>query len=65
MQGKRGRPTVAPHEASAQVSARVPVSIFDGLCDVASRRREPMADTVRRALRREIETENGQDSTVT
>lgn len=61
MLGKRGRPSVARFEPTAQVTARVPASMFDQACAVASRKRESLSDLVRRAIQREVETENRQN----
>ena len=58
MASKRGRPSVSPKEPSTDVHLTLPVSVYDRAYLEASKARLSVPEVIRRALTRDLETQN-------
>jgi hypothetical protein len=57
---RRGRPSVSPGERSTDVHLTIPDSLYDRAYAKASSQRETVPEIIRRALARDLETQNRQ-----
>lgn len=54
----RGRPSVTPGEHSTPVQVKIPDSLYDRACAEASKARVSVPEVIRRALAKDLETQN-------
>ena len=59
---KRGRPALSPDEDSTDVHLTVSASLYDRIYEAAARDRVSIPEVIRRALAKELETQNRQSA---